>query len=182
MTTGNTRIDRIPFKKADLKSDSHLVNVLISHKSESYSTFMSSSIKVPTTFLQNQYNAIANFIVPRSYLDKNLTFFVVVRDIKQISDHSLPNTIAGGVEVSEDLLKTSYFSKNHEKIPYKVVWLNDTQIYTAISHSRCVVEMSVRPVEELQEKKNLSDIDKLRYNEVKENILKNNSESSKNEI
>jgi len=136
---------------------------------------MSCGIKITATLLQNQHNAIANFIVPRSFLDRNLTFFVVVRDTKVISDHSLANTIAGGIEVSEDLLKTSYFSKNHEKVPYKVVWLNDTQIYTAISHSRCVVEMSVRPVEELIEKKNLSEIDKLKYNEVKENIMKNNN-------
>jgi len=35
--------------------------------------------------------------------------------------------------------------------------------------------MSVRPVEELIEKKNLSEIDKLKYNEVKENIMKNNN-------
>lgn len=153
------------------------MNVLISHKSETYSSFMSCNIKIPATYLQNQHNAIANFIVPRSFLDRNLTFFIIVRDQKTISDHSLPNSIAGGVEVSEDLLKTSYFSKNHELIPYKVLWLNDTTIYTAISHSRCVVEMSVRPVEELAEKKSLSDIDKLKYNEVKENILKNNSES-----
>jgi hypothetical protein len=106
-------------------------------------------------------------------LDKNLAFFLMIRDGKTLSNHSMPNVIAGDVKVSNDMLKTSFFSKNHDTIPYKVIWLSDQSIYSAISHSRGVVELNVRPVEELPESAmNEKDIDDIDYDKMKEDIIK----------
>lgn len=87
----------------------------------------------------------------------------------------MPNSNAGYIEIVDDFLKTSYFSKNHDRFPNRVTWSTDAIIYTAISHSRCVVEMSVRPVEDLKEEnkqpyKDITDID---YKQLKDNIIKN---------
>lgn len=171
--------NRIPYKQIELKSENHLNNVLISHKTFPYSVFLTNGIKIPPTKMDNQYGAIANFIVPRGYLDKNLAFHFLLKDPKIICDHAMVNSNAGHIEVIEDLIKSSFYSKNHDIVPFKTSWNTDAIIYTAISHSRCVVEMSVRPVEDtnaLQNKtnKNIDDID---YDKVKENIIKNALES-----
>ena len=158
----------------ELKSKTHITNVFNYHKNQPYSLFVSNTMKIPPKHIKNAYNAICNFIIPRIMLDKDLTFFLVIRDGKTISNHSMPNVIAGDVLVSEENLKTSFFSKNHDIIPYKVIWLSDQSIYSAISHSRGIVEMSVRPIEELPESVNNDgkDIDDIDYDKVKENIIK----------
>ena len=141
---------------------------------------MSNSIKIPPGGLKNQYGAIANFIIPRSILDKNLTFFLILRDVKVISNHSMPNSLAGAIEVVPDMLKSSFYSKNHDIVPYKTLWLIDAMIYSSISHSRGVVEMSVRPVEETKEQKLIKekDIDDFDHDKIKEDIIKNAMDST----
>jgi len=151
---------------------------LIAHKTDPYSTFISSSIKIPPTKLQNQYGAKANFVVPRSFLDQNLSFFILLKDLKVISNHTMPNTIAGIVDTLDDLIKTSYYSKTHDRVPFRITWSSDSVIYSSISHSRCIVEMSVRPVEESKEKDLIGkDIDDLDYNKIKEKMIKNTLDS-----
>lgn len=151
------------------------------HKSDPNSVFMSNSLKIPPINIQNQYGAIANFIVPRIFLDKSLTFFLLVKDLKVISNHSMPNTNAGNIEVLDDLIKTSFYSKKHDIVPFKVTWANDTVIYSSIAHTRCVVEISVRPVEEMENTKSkpYKDINDIDYDQVKEKIIKNAVESKK---
>jgi hypothetical protein len=176
VTTDNYKPEEIIYRQVELKSDNHLANVLFAHKSEVYSTFMCNSIKIPSRNSNNQYGAIANFTLPRAFLDKNLNFFLAVRDTKIISNHSMPNSIVGSIDIIPDLLKTSFFSKNHDRVPYKVQWLSEAIIYKSISHSRCVIEMSVRPVEESEEVskgKVHKDIDDINYKEIKEKMLKN---------
>ena len=75
----------------------------------------------------------------------------MVRDGKIISNHNMPNVIAGEIETSIEMMKTSFFSKNHEIIPFKITWFNQTDIYSSLAHSRGIVEFSLRPVEELPE-------------------------------
>jgi hypothetical protein len=183
MSSGNSTGDTLGiYLQADLRSESHINNVLLLHKSYPYSVFMSNTIKIPAKSPGNPFGAITCFTIPRSFLDKNLNFFLALKDNKIISNHSMCNTSAGYIEVIYDLLKSSFFSKNHDIVPYKVMWSSESVIYTAISHSRCVVEMSVRPVEETEELKKLrkgenqgykKDIDDIDYNQVKENIIKN---------
>ena len=173
MTTDKYKpLDNI-YLEVELKSKSHLNSVLNYHKELPYSCFASNTMKIPPKHIKNAYNAICNFIIPRVMLDKNLTFFLMIRDGKTISNHSMPNVIAGDVKVSNDMLKTSFFSKNHDTIPFKVLWLSDQSIYSAISHSRGVVELNVRPVEELPESAMIEkDIDDIDYDKMKEDIIK----------
>ena len=80
-------------------------------------------------------------------LDKDLTFFLAVRDGKKLSNHSMPNVIAAEINTSIDMLKTSFFSKEHESIPFKLNYFTETEIFNSLAHSRAVAEFSVRPVQ-----------------------------------
>lgn len=175
MTTEKWKPKELTYKTVELQSDSHLVNVLIAHKTDPYSCFISNSARIPIMkeYYQNQFGAVMNFIVPRSFLNKNLMFYVLVKNKKVLCNHSMPNTIAGIVDVvTDDLLQTSFFSKTHDIIKFKVDWCMDDIIYTSIAHNKCVTEFSVRKVDEIATDDPIKhkDID---YDEVKKNMMKN---------
>ena len=78
----------------------------------------------------------------------------------------MPNVITGEIETSKEMIKTNFFSKNHEIIPFKITWFNQTEIYSSLAHNKGIVEFSLRSVEELPEvaqennmKKDIDDID-----------------------
>ena len=107
-------------------------------------------------------------------LDKDLTFFLAVRDGKMISNHSMPNVIAAEINASIDMLKSSFFSKEHESVPFTLNYFTETAIFNSLAHSRAVAEFSVRPVTELPEdqkgKPPLND--NINYDEIKEKMIK----------
>jgi hypothetical protein len=158
----------------ELKSKSHLTNILNYQLNQRYSYFISSTLNIPPVHLKNAFNAITNFIIPRTMLDKDLTFFLAVRDGKMISNHSMPNVIAAEINASIDMLKTSFFSKEHESIPFKLNYFTETAIFNSLCHSRAVAEFSVRPVTELPEDKkgNAPLNDNIDYDDMKEKIIK----------
>lgn len=165
--------DKILYLKTELKSKTHLNNILNYHKNQPYTCFISNTLKIPPKKVKNSYGAIANFIIPRTMMDKDLTFFIMVRDAKVISNHSMPNEIAGEINLAMDMLKTSFFSKNHEVIPFKITWLANTVIYPSIIHSRAVCDMSAREVEDSKTDYKEKEIDEMNYEKMKENIIKN---------
>lgn len=85
----------------------------------------------------------------------------------------MPNVIAGEVNVAIDLLKASFFSKDHDIVPFKINWFTDKEIYASICHSRGVVEFSSRQVEEMKkEEMKGKDLDDINYSQIKENMIK----------
>lgn len=172
MTTDKYKPDDKLYVEVELKSKTHLANILNYQLNQRYSYFISSTMNIPPVHLKNAFNAIANFIVPRTMLDKDLTFFLAVRDGKTVSNHSMPNVIVGEINTSIDMLKTSFFSKDHDTIPFKVSLFTETTIFKSLAHSRGVVEFSVRPVEELPKSADDNkNIDNLDYSQMKEKII-----------
>ena len=175
MTTDKYKPHDKLYLEAELKSKTHLTNILNYQFNQKYSYFVSSTINIPPVHLKNAFNAITNFIIPRTMLDKDLTFFLAVRDGRTVSNHSMPNVIAAEINTSIDMLKTSFFSKDHDTIPFKLNLFTETAIFKSLAHSRGVVEFSVRPVAELPEGGALpsgSNIDNINYDQIKENIIK----------
>ena len=175
MTTDKYKPSDKLYLEVELKSKTHLTNILNYQLNQKYSYFISSTLNIPPVHLKNAFNAICNFIVPRTMLDKDLTFFLAVRDGKMISNHSMPNVIAAEINTSIDVLKTSFFSREHEVIPFKLNLFTETAIFKSLAHSRGVVEFSVRPVAELPEGSQIpsgANIDNIDYDKIKENIIK----------
>ena len=174
MTTDKFKPNDKLYLEVELKSKSHLTNILNYQLNQRYSCFISSTLNIPPVHLKNAFNAITNFIIPRTMLDKDLTFFLAVRDGKMISNHSMPNVIAAEINASIDMLKTSFFSKEHESVPFKLNYFTETAIFNSLCHSRAVAEFSVRPVTELPEDKkgNAPLNDNIDYDDMKEKIIK----------
>lgn len=159
------------YLNVDLRSRTHLSQILLFIKNQPYSCFLSSTLSIPIKKVRNQYNAICNFVLPRSYLDKDLCFFIMIRDAKVISNHSMPNVLAGEILHSLDMIKTSFFSKEHDVVPFKINWFTDSSSYTGMVHSRGVVELSAREVKENPDDYQEKDIDDLDHDKQKKEII-----------
>ena len=172
MTTDKYRPNDNVYVEVEMKSKTHLLGVLNFCKEQQYSCFVSSTLSIPPKRIKNEYNALTNFIFPLEMMEKQLTFFIMVRDSKTLANHSMPNVIAGEILMPIDMVKTSYFDKNHSVVPFKTNWLGDSVIFDAISHSRLVVEASARQVAEGSQEVEAPGEDKTDYDKMKEDIIK----------
>lgn len=172
MTTNKIKPPSSLYNEVDLQDPNHINQILDFLKTSiPYSCFISNTITIPPKRIKNPYYALTNFIIPRTVLDMELSFFVFCKDTKLISIHNMPNVLSGEITLSTDDLKSSYFSKKHEVIPFKVLWYNESSLYGGISHSRGVVEISVRPVEDSNQIEPHLNIDDVNYSQIKEKML-----------
>jgi hypothetical protein len=94
----------------------------------------------------------------------------------------MPNILSGEITTSLDMIKSSFFSKNHESVPFKLLWYNEGTLYGMLSFSKGVVGISARPIEDEVEKddKPYRDIDDINYMDLKQKML-NGSFTNANE-
>ena len=131
----------------DTQNESSIFNSLVNLKSSNTnSIYISNTFSIPPVKLNNQYDAYLNYIIPKTFLDKNINFYLFVKDIKVISNHLMPNILIGKVESVQDLLKASFNSKKNEIVPFKFIWDQFSVGYNNVSNSRCVMEFSLRKV------------------------------------
>ena len=103
-------------------------------------------MNLPITKSNNQYNAIQNLVFPRSLLDKDLYFYLYLRDLKILNNHAMPNVLVGRIDLVQDLLKASFSSKKNDVVPFKFYWDQNSLSHSNVVNSRCVMEFSVRNV------------------------------------
>ena len=186
MTTNKTKpTNNSIFTEIDMSNNNNLRETLTYLKTHTpYTCFISNTITIPPKQTQNQYRALTNFILPRAILDRDLTFYIFTRNSQSQSNHSMPNSLSGEINLSIDLLKKSYFSNQHETNQFTVTWYNDTEsnsasIYEGLKHNKTIIEITARPCEDKttttnDKNKNSNNKDtKKDYNEIKEQIIQN---------
>ena len=174
MTTNKIKPPNNLYTSVDLQDPNHIIQILEYLKTSiPYSCFISNTITLPPKRINNQYNALSNFIIPRNLLDRDLSFFIYCRDLKVLSNHSMPNILSGEITTSLDMIKSSFFSKHHESVPFKLLWYNEGTLYGMLSFSKGVVGISARPIEDEVEKedKPYHDIDDINYMDLKQKML-----------
>ena len=56
---------------------------------------------MPPDPIKNKYNSLTYFTVPKSYIDKQIQFYMVVKDDTKVSTHAMPNLVVGLTEVAD---------------------------------------------------------------------------------
>jgi len=109
MTTHGYELEDLPLTTVDLLGDSNLIAELMKHKNQRQSIFMTPIISIAPMTADNPYGAQAIFTVPKSFLDSQLSFYLIVRDDSLLSNntHPMPNTIVGHTEIIDDDLQSS---------------------------------------------------------------------------
>lgn len=65
--------------------------------------------KIPPHVSETVYNSVAVFTVPKSYLDKNIQFFVAFKDDSIPSSNIMPNGVVGHTDVADELIKKLFY-------------------------------------------------------------------------
>lgn len=94
---------RLPF--VDVSAE-ELPRSLVEHNEDAHSVFLSEIVPVPTVGSMNQYGACAIFTVPRSLLEQQVVFYLIVSNDKSL-DYPLPSAVVGYTDFLDNDLQTS---------------------------------------------------------------------------
>mmetsp|Transcript_5840 Transcript_5840/g.744 ORF Transcript_5840/g.744 Transcript_5840/m.744 type:complete len:80 (+) Transcript_5840:418-657(+) len=77
---------------------------MMRHKAERQSVFLSPVMPMHPKSTDNPYGAQAIFTVPKSFLDNQVSFYLLVRDESLLGNtvHPFPNSIAGHTDLLDD--------------------------------------------------------------------------------
>ena len=109
MTTHGYQLDELPLTQIDLIEETNVSRELLRHKSQRHSVFLSPVLPLKPTSYDNEYRAQCIFTVPKSYINNQISFFLIARDETQVGKikHSLPNCVVAYTEIIDDDLKSS---------------------------------------------------------------------------
>jgi hypothetical protein len=62
-------------------------------------------MRIPPDVLDNPFHALTAFYIPKSFLDKKLQVFLVVKDETKATAHAMPDEVCGHTELLEEALR-----------------------------------------------------------------------------
>ena len=60
---------------------------------------------MPPDVMDNQFAALTAFIVPKSFLERQLKMFMLVKDETKATAHAMPDEVCGFTDILDDHLK-----------------------------------------------------------------------------
>ena len=60
---------------------------------------------MPPDVLDNQFGAISQFIIPKSFLERKLKVFMLVKDETKATAHAMPDEVCGFTDILDENLK-----------------------------------------------------------------------------
>ena len=60
---------------------------------------------MPPDVMDNQFSAISAFVIPKSFLERKLKMFILVKDETKATSHAMPDEVCGFTEILDDYLK-----------------------------------------------------------------------------
>lgn len=106
-------------------------------------------MRIPPDVMDNPYGALACFVIPRSYLEKNIKFFLLLKDETKPTAHSMPDEVCGFTDVLDESLRKILFSTGHEREVFSITYFPASSIYPSIKNTVSRIEISCHPFEGL---------------------------------
>lgn len=141
LTTNGFKPGALPFARADA-ADSVSVSQAVSSQHKYYSVCMSPILKIPPSPQQNELNAIAYFLLPRSRLNGKLAAYLAVQSERDLEAHALPGTLVGSTDFIEDDLKRLLGSPERPPMIFPVSYTSASPLYGEMSQSKCTLELA----------------------------------------
>jgi hypothetical protein len=79
--------------------------------------------------------------LPKSYLEKSISFFVAAKDDSVPAAHSMPNSIVGYTDITDDILKKLFYSRDKKAAFVPYVWKKDAKLFPVFSTTKCLLEL-----------------------------------------
>lgn len=96
--------------------------------------------------MDNPYGALAAFYVPKSFLERKIKVFLLVKDEAKATAHSMPDEVVGFTDILDDHLKKILFSASHERQSFSITYFPSSPAYAAIKNSFAKLELSCHPL------------------------------------
>ena len=147
MTTDDSAPENDPFIKVDLREEQAIARAFKYTNDFSNMIFISPWFRMPPDPIKNKYNSLFYFTVPKSYLDKKVRFFAVVKDDNKVSTHGMPNLVVGATEIADQELRRSLYSVDHDPYTFPVEYFPDLTIVKHLVMSKWRIEITCHPIE-----------------------------------
>ena len=138
LTTDSHAPKDSPYIKADLSVEDGLARAFQMQNSLKYQCFLSPWMRIPPDPMDNIYNALAAFTLPKSMLHSNLTLFLVMKDETKPTIHAMPSIYAGFTNVLDDSLVHILTSPGNPSDQFEVTFNNSA----GLSGTRTYIEMA----------------------------------------
>jgi hypothetical protein len=141
MSTHSKVHKEVPFITVDLEDAKNLAMIIQQNTRDDERLFISPIMKIPPAQTELNYGACATFTLPKSLLDSRILFFVVGRDERTPTLHTMPNMVAGHTDLADDHLQKVFFAKTQTSAQLPVIWDRDSTLYPAYNTSKCRVHL-----------------------------------------
>ena len=128
MTNDDSAPDNDPFIKVELREEQALARAFKYTNDYSNQIYISPWFRMPPDPMKNKFNSLCYFVVPKSYLDKQVRFFIVVKDDNKVSTHGMPNLVVGASEIADQELRRSLYSVEHDYYTFPINYFPDLTI------------------------------------------------------
>lgn len=99
--TDSFKAFEIPYVKLFSKNPNSMAQVLQHHREQTRSIYVSQWMRSQPDSIDNIYSALAYFAVPKSFLDRNIGMYLLIKDEEEASLSSMPRTLVGHCSSTE---------------------------------------------------------------------------------
>jgi hypothetical protein len=89
----------------DMSHEDAVAQVFAFQNQQSFSVFASPWMRMPPDVMDNQFAAISAFVLPKSFLQRQLKMFVLVKDETKATAHSMPDEVCGFTDILDTNLQ-----------------------------------------------------------------------------
>ena len=162
LTTDSHSPTDSPYIKADLSNEEGLQKAFQMQNSLKYTSFLSPWMRIPPDPMDNIYNALAAFTIPKSYLDRKTVIYLVVKDETKPTVHAMPSIYCGFTDLLDEYLKSILYSPGNQRQYFEITYNKASS--ADISKTRSYLELACYPLDGIDDFDKASDVDDPRMN------------------
>jgi hypothetical protein len=96
-------------------------------------------MRIPPDPMDNIYNALAAFTIPKSFLDRQVTIYLLVKDETKPTVHAMPSIYCGFTDMLDDALKHMLFSPGSQRQFFEISYNSNS---ADMSRTRSYLELA----------------------------------------
>lgn len=117
-------------------------------------------MRIPPDPMDNIYNALAAFTIPKSYLDRGTSIYLAVKDETKPTVHAMPSIYCGYTESLDKPMLECLYSPGNPKSFYQISYNSAS---SSMAKSKAYLELACHPLEGVDDFDKGSDIDDPRF-------------------
>ncbi len=132
------------FMRVELKDPHSVGQAMQNINNQGYANWVSPMLRLPANQSENRFNALALFVVPKSFYDKKLQLFLTVKDESE-GFTPFPNAVAAATGNIEADLKKMHFASPPSPLLFPMNINSSSPAYSFMGQTKCRLELIATP-------------------------------------